>query len=574
MKPHSPDTNQRNLPLFIASVLLFFLCFAVTQRADWPLIAAKDLHAHDESSNSTVAANLTRRIFPPMLRVNPLVDRQSQWMENPYWQHVPPLFTYVPLPLFAIDGKVTIEIKRLAYALVLLLAGAAFIACAFLFDPGPLSAPAAALAAIVWIRTPFTRNLIDGKAFGASDAVLAAMVVASLCGLCWYLSCRSSERVAWPLWKLLCVGAIVALPVVAKNILGAIPAATFALILLRDRRKPDLGSLAAGAGFLLVLIAFFLPLALNSPESFRRESLVPFSHFDDFEGWGMPWHAFLTNYLPNDYLRTAGFLICPAALFTAVLLARGRFSGRTRSLLNLCGGWFVWNLVAVSLVRSKAPNFIFQSYLLGLFFAVYGPVWWLFTWLQAKAATSGVLLNRRLLSLSTKAVPWVAGLLLVLTCVASYRLWETIHSTRTRPYRYSSRHELYYWFAEQEQSRGANPANLFVLDTSSEDCWFRYYLLFLTGAEARTLDEIIAYKVPAAAIAAKYSEIDFVLSASDSPPDLAPLRSMYDRNGLRIAAFDAHLLRPDYIAAVQSWVLAASGRRAFASASACPWLFR
>ena len=140
-----------------ASVLLFCLVFALIMASDWPAIATKDLYAWDESVNSTVTANLTRRVFPPMVRVNPLLDRQGNWMEGPYWQHIPPMFVYVPLPLFVIDGRVTVEMKRLAYALVLLISGIGFIVAVSSFEPSWLANASATLATILWISTPFTR---------------------------------------------------------------------------------------------------------------------------------------------------------------------------------------------------------------------------------------------------------------------------------------------------------------------------------------------------------------------------------------------------------------------------------
>src|SRR3989344_6576258 len=107
--------------------LAFSTLFIRNTKNDFPLIFKKDLLAHDESSNSVVAANVTRKFFPPMVRVNPLITEQGNWMEGPYWQHIPPLFAYVPYLFFKLDGQVTIEVKRLSYAFVTLLTGLLFI---------------------------------------------------------------------------------------------------------------------------------------------------------------------------------------------------------------------------------------------------------------------------------------------------------------------------------------------------------------------------------------------------------------------------------------------------------------
>src|SRR5689334_8922814 len=97
-------------PIIVAIFLLIFATwFSHSLKGDLALIFQKDLLAHDESSNSVVAANITRQFFPPMVRVNPLNPTQGNWMEGPFWQHIPPLFAYVPYLFFKLDGQVTIE---------------------------------------------------------------------------------------------------------------------------------------------------------------------------------------------------------------------------------------------------------------------------------------------------------------------------------------------------------------------------------------------------------------------------------------------------------------------------------
>ena len=131
-----------------------------------------------------------------MVRVNPLIPIQQQkdWMEGPYWQHTPPLFAYIPLPLFKIDGQVTIEIKRLSYALMVLFGGIIFILSIAKFDKNYLATIAATLAATIWVKTPFTRNLITGLDFGALDIVWAFAVICCFAALCLYLKNDSNIK--------------------------------------------------------------------------------------------------------------------------------------------------------------------------------------------------------------------------------------------------------------------------------------------------------------------------------------------------------------------------------------------
>src|SRR3989338_5770822 len=256
-------------------IMIFATWFSHNVKSDLPLIFQKDLRAHDESSNSTVAANITRQFFPPMIRVNPLDDKQGNWMEGPFWQHIPPLFAYVPYAFFELDGHVSIEVKRLSYAFVTLLTGILFIAIVFWFSRNLLAAFAALLASLFWINTPFTHELITGYAFGVSDIVLAFTVVASFGAILWYLKNRKSVSS----YQLIVISLVVALPIMAKNLLGAIPVATLLILLSRDKQSYR-KLLIAGGSLVAALVVYYLPLFLVSPEAFKNGLLVTFSHFN------------------------------------------------------------------------------------------------------------------------------------------------------------------------------------------------------------------------------------------------------------------------------------------------------
>src|SRR6185436_20438780 len=144
--------NRKALALVILC-LIFTTWFLYNTKSDFGLIFKKDLLAHDESSNSVVAANLTREFFPPKIRVNPLVAEQGNWMEGPFWQHIPPMFAYVPYLFFKIDGQITIEMKRLAFAFLIWLSGLLFIFSVYKFRKDLTSAFAATVAALLWINT-------------------------------------------------------------------------------------------------------------------------------------------------------------------------------------------------------------------------------------------------------------------------------------------------------------------------------------------------------------------------------------------------------------------------------------
>lgn len=486
-------------------MLIFTALFVRNVRHDFPLIFQKDLLAHDESSNSVVAANITRQFFPPMVRVNPLNNQQGNWMEGPFWQHIPPMFAYVPYLFFKLDGQITIEVKRLAYAFVTLLTGLLFIWSVYRFRKSLWAATAATVAAIFWINTPFTHELITGYAFGVSDIVLVFTVVCSFAGILWYLSGEREERSEYPYWKLILIAMIVALPIAAKNLLGAIPAATFFILLLRDHKKINKPVLISSGAFVGLLLLHLLPLYFSSPETFKSEILVSFYHFKPLEGWGRPWHWFLTNYLPQRYLLGWAWVYYLGLTLGLVLSIKYKGERKDRILLALSGGWFVWNLVMISLVQSKVPNFIYQSYLLSLFFIVYSLV----LFIIPSAERVGDLFERKL--------PGRNGLLIiVLTIVTFITCYETIGFVqqfkleRAQAYNYQSEHEKFYQLAEKLRAQGLNAQNLVIINNQPDDCWERYYILFLTGAESKTLLEMHFNTVSDAVISQKYRAIYFV----------------------------------------------------------------
>ncbi len=494
-------------------ILVFSVVFIRNTRSDFPLIFQKDLHAHDESSNSVVAANTTRKFFPPMVRVNPLVEEQGNWMEGPYWQHIPPLFAYVPYLFFQIDGQITIEVKRLAFALLTLLTGLLFIFGVYRYKNSFGATLAATLAAIAWVNTPFTHELITGYAFGVSDIVLAFTVVASFVSILWYLREEREVRVRHALSKLILIGIIVALPIAAKNLLGAIPAATFFILLLRDHRKISQRVIIPASSFIGILLLYLLSLYFSSPETFKNEILISFFHFQNLEGWGRPWHYYLSDYLPHRYLfgwtwyYFAGFIVGMAVL----ILKRRKLD---LTLLYLAGGWFLWNLVAISLVESKIANFIYQTYLLSLFFIFYS------IYILLKNVSE---VFRPPLLWKAEAFRYVVAAGLIVSVVAigyeSTRFVQKFNFQRAQAYKYQSENEKFYQAAEQFQKMGLNQKDLVIVRVSNNDCWFRYPIIFLTGAESKTLLEF-SFGFDANKVKEKYNRMYFIFNKQSGLPEI------------------------------------------------------
>jgi len=532
--------------LFVFSLMLLFaILFSEMLKSDWKLIFKKELYSHDESVHSVVAANLTRVVFPAMVRVNSLVDeyqiierdgvRNGQWMEGPHWQHIPPLFTYVPLAFFKLDKQVTIEVKRLSYAFVTLLTGLIFIFTVYSFEKTIAGAVSATLAAIFWAYTPFTRALICGVAFGNSDIVLAFTVVCSFSVLCWYLSKPRQIRRNYSYLRLVFMGAVVSLPVLTKNVLGAIPPATFFAILLYEHRRINLRLAASFLAFFTCLLLYYGSLYVSSPRAFLCETFISFRHFNNYEGWARPWHFYLTNYLPENYLKNQYSLFIAGVALGAFVLITGGFKGKSRTILSLSIIWFLWNLLAASAVKSKIPNFIYQTYLLSLFFGLYSVL----LICQESFAFAPVIAKLKKVFVSRYAQSCSLCLLIVLVFFSTgayIGLIKKIEKTRSLEYNYESEREKFYQFGEFAQRNGANTKDIFVLNASENDFWFRYYILFLTGAEARTLDEITPINLDS--LKRKYDRLRFVFDKARIIPDILTPYKNTDSQNFTVVSFN------------------------------------
>ncbi|HTL39788.1 MAG TPA: hypothetical protein VL306_03175 [Methylomirabilota bacterium] len=504
-------TNYQKLGALAALLFIFSAWFFHNVKNDLPAIFQKDLLAHDESSNSVVAANLTRQFFPPAVRVNPLNEAQGVWMEGPQWQHIPPLFAYVPYVFFKLDGRVTIEMKRLSYAFVVLLTGLLFILFGYLFSKNLWAVFAAFVASVLWICTPFTRKLIYGGEFGVSDIVLAFTCVCAFGGLLWYLNHPKEERINYKISRLIGIAVLVALPILAKNLLGAIPAAIFFILLLRDYGRIGKKFLISLGIFIATLFIYYFPFYLASPQTFKTEIFVAFFHAKNLEGWGRPWHWYLTNYLPQRYLFNFTWPFYLGLVFGIWYSVWGQIDRKNKILLNLSLGWFLWNLIVVSIVQSKVPNFIYQSYLFSLFGIVLSLTLVRRHWIKL---AFGELIGRLFR-------PLVIGCLILALLLASrsvYYFTAEFHANRAQAYSYQTEHEKFYQIGEWMQAQNYSPMDLTVVRVSDNDCWFRYYILFLTGAESKTLLEL-SFSPPAGdLIKQKYRTLNFIVNKSEVLP--------------------------------------------------------
>ena len=534
-------------------------------------IFKKDLYEHDESSNSVVAANLTRKFFPAMIRTNPLYEEQGIWMEGPYWQHIPPLFAYVPLPLFWIDGHVTIEMKRVAYDLVLLATGYVFILGVYLYDRKRLSLFAATLASIFFVASAFSQNLVSGAYFGTSDIVLAFTIVCSFAALLWYLRNDREARKSYSNKNLAWIGAIVSLPILTKNVLGAIPAATYLILLLWDHRRVNRKIFAAAGVFLGMLVLYYGALYLSSPAAFKAEILLPLAHTQpDFEGWGRPWYFFFTDYLPKEYFLSWTYPFLIGLLVGIFLLVQRKLEVKTARLLALSGIWFVWNLAAISTVSSKVPNFAYQSFVFAIFFAIYSAAIAVLLLLPDLKSFCDSLLEKDFFKRFTAAAFLI---LLVLTTYSSSHVITKFRETRAAGYYYTTEHEKFYHFGEFAAQSGVTNKDLIIFNATIDDCWFRYYTLFLTGAESRTLDEI--YNIADVnQIKPKYQNVYFVINKTTAAPSVSDAYFKEDFGDYTVFKFKSENITPNFIADLKNQILDPLNILVNQANRSCEWLMQ
>jgi hypothetical protein len=106
-------------------------------------------------------------------------------------------------------------------------------------------------------------------------------------------------------------------------------------------------------------------------------------------------------------------------------------------------------------------------------------------------------------------------------------------------YNYQSEHEKFYGAAEEMRQLGLNTKDIIIIRVSENDCWFRYYPLFLMGTESKNLLEM-NFGFDPDAIKNKYTRMYFVINKDDPTPDFSQQRIelqnysliQYDLSGL------------------------------------------
>lgn len=421
-----------------------------------------------------------------------MVDEYQGWTEGPQWQHIPPLFAYIPLPLFWLDGKVTIELKRLSYVLLSYLMFALLTYYFSSFLGNTLLSFSSVVTSIFWTNSPFVKGLLQGGYFGYSDIVLVFTITISIIFLIHFLVFKRHEFYALNEVSFILYGFIFSLPILAKNALGGLPIAFFFVLMIYVYKNFNRYILTFLFSLFLFNGLYYGIQFYKHPEVFKQEFLFSFAHFGEVEGWKRPWHFFVSNYLPKLYLSKAFIPTILILVATIIYYIKNRFSYKycERIVLDLFLLYFALHVFAITFVTSKSPNFLLQSFHFFIFFLVFNLVF--------------IIKNH--LYQSGKSIfqihKWTNRILLVLLCVSIFVFIYRFKDERVEPSKPSNVHYLLAEAINCELSPTLKDIFITYTDITNlkpeevwndEDTWLRYYILFVSGSESRTMEEFLNY---------------------------------------------------------------------------------
>lgn len=421
-----------------------------------------------------------------------MIDDYQDWTEGPQWQHIPPLFAYVPLPLFWIDGKVSIEMKRLSYLMLSYLIFALLTYYFSSFLGNSLLSFSSVITSILWTHSPFVKGLLQGGYFGYSDIVLVFTITVSVIFLLHYLVYKRHEFYALNELSFYFYGFIFSLPILTKNALGGLPIALFLILLLYTYKKFNRYIFSFLISAFLFNGLYYGIQFYNHPEVFKQEFLFSFAHFGEVEGWKRPWHFFISTYLPKLYLSKA--FIPTVLLFVTTIIYyiknRLRYKYSERIVLELFLIYFALHVFVITFVTSKSPNFLLQSFHFFIFFMVFNLGTIIKNYLNQTRNSD--FLNQK----------WINRILLILLCFSFFVFIYRFKAERGAPSMPANAHYLLAEAINRELSPTLKDIFITYTDTvklapkdvwSDKDNWLRYYILFISGAESRRLEEFIDF---------------------------------------------------------------------------------
>jgi hypothetical protein len=299
-----------------------------------------------------------------------------------------------------------------------------------------------------------------------------------------------------------------------KNALGGLPITLFFMLLLYTYKHFNRYIFTFIFSVFIFNGLYYGIQFYKHPEVFKQEFLFSFAHFGEVEGWKRPWHFFVSNYLPKLYLSKA-FIPAILILVTTIIYCfknRFRYMYKERVVLDLFLLYFSLHVFIITFVTSKSPNFLLQSFHFFLFFMVFNLGFIIRNHL--KQSRKRECLNHK----------WSNRILLVLLCVSFFAFAYRFKEERIEPSKPSNAHYLLAEAINREISPTLKDIFITYTDTvklapenvwSDKDNWLRYYILFISGAESRRMEEYMDY--PYKQLLPKKFDRIFIITSKDYP---------------------------------------------------------
>ena len=286
--------------VLILGLMIFLLTFQYDLARCWDGVFKKELHQNGEAVQAIVSANLNRHLALSPQYPNSAFDAVTQpRFEKPVSHVRPPLFHYLPLGLFKLDGRVTIETYRLTYGLVIFLAGLLFIiGIHHVFKSGYLTF-SAVLAAVFWLRSPLASDLITGVSGGRPDILMALYQTACYLGLLRYLNGAYGGGPKTGPFMLVLISILTAVPVASESLPGVLPAVAFFVSLAFCKRH----KFAEKALCLSVFVLGVLLIYFGGRYVFPDLPPGGVEALENAATGGQPWHAYWYLYAGKYFGR-------------------------------------------------------------------------------------------------------------------------------------------------------------------------------------------------------------------------------------------------------------------------------
>ena len=334
----------RLTPYVVLTIGLCACAGLLLHHLDHPCIAK-----WDEIVHLVVVHNLYTDCCDPKLHTIDLGTDASDWTNNYIWLHKPLLPFYLRAALYHLLGE-SLFAFRLPSVLFALLTAIGLFVIAKRFSHAWI----ATAVALLFASNPFIFDLAQGWRFSDLTDVLNAFLLTIALGITLFTAASPGKQFGtFYFLSSITAGLVLALAYLCKDGLVFLPFTVFAIALVWQCRWRGLGYvLMAALCFGALVFPEYFYFSHRFPREFRYEQYQQISHlFTNVQGWGLPWHYYLTVYwwaLLGRPLGSMGFL-------AMIAIVSPELRSRRNLLLTL---WILIYLVPLSFAVSKIANFL------------------------------------------------------------------------------------------------------------------------------------------------------------------------------------------------------------------------